>query len=107
MPGQVSSHSSIFTLAAQARLLDAAKGHFGGGDQAGVDAHHAVLQRLADAEDAADVAAVEVAGQAELGVVGQLDGLGLGLEAEHRRHRAEGFLGAQHVAVTSASTVGV
>jgi hypothetical protein len=63
---------------------------------------------FADAEDAADVAAVEVAGQAELGGVGQRDGLGLGLEAEHRRHRAEGlFLRAHHLAVTSASTVGV
>mmetsp|Transcript_59426 Transcript_59426/g.140466 ORF Transcript_59426/g.140466 Transcript_59426/m.140466 type:complete len:548 (-) Transcript_59426:2329-3972(-) len=85
-------------FAAEAGLLDAAEGHFGRRDQAGVDAHHAVLQRLADAEDAADVAAVEVAGEAEFGGIGQLDDIGLGLELEHRRHRAEGLLArAQHL----------
>jgi hypothetical protein len=51
------------------------KGTCGGGHHADVDADHAVLQRLADAEDAADVAAVEVAGQAEFGGVGRGDGL--------------------------------
>ncbi len=83
---------------AEAGLLDAAEGHLGQRDQAGVDADHAVFQRFADPEDAAHVAAVEVARQAEFGVVGHRDRLGLGLEAEHRRHRAEGFfLAAQHV----------
>ena len=38
---------------------------------------------------------VEVRGEAELGVVGHADGVRLGLEAEQRRHRAEGFL-ARH-----------
>src|SRR3546814_3819379 len=63
-----------------------------GGDEAGVYADHAGLQRLADAPDAAHVAGVEVGGEAELGVVGERDGLLLGLEAEQRRDRAEGFL---------------
>ena len=46
----------------------------------------------ADAPDPADVAGVEIGGQAELGVVGQADAVLLGLEAEQRRHRAEGLL---------------
>ena len=58
----------------------------------GVDADDAVLQRLGDAPDAADVAAVEVGGEAELGVVGQRDRLVLGREAEQRRDRAERLL---------------
>ena len=57
-----------------------------------VDADDAVFERLGDAPDAADVAAVEIGGEAELGVVGHLDRLLLGLEAEERRDRAEGLL---------------
>ena len=45
---------------------------------------------------AADVAAVEIGGEAELGVVGHADRLLLGLEAEQRRHRAEGLLARHH-----------
>src|SRR4051812_43286299 len=51
-------------LAADAGLLDAAERGDFGRDDAGVDAEDAVLQRLRDAPDAADVAAVEVARQA-------------------------------------------
>ena len=88
----------VRAFAAQAGLFDAAKGHVLGGQDADVDADHAVLQRLADAENAAHVAAVEVAGQAELGGVGGVDRLLLGLEPEHRGKGAKGFfLGAQHV----------
>src|SRR5580765_4271266 len=54
-------------LAAEPRLLHAAERDFRGRDQAGVDADHAVLERFADAEDAADVAAVEITREAELG----------------------------------------
>ena len=57
-----------------------------------VDADDAVFERLGDAPDAADVAAVEIGGEAELGVVGQRDRLLLGLEAEQRRDRAERLL---------------
>ena len=48
----------------------------------GVDADDAVFERFGDAPDAADVAAVEVRGQAELGVVRQRDRLVFGLEPE-------------------------
>ena len=57
-------------FAAQARGLDAAERRHFVGDQAGVDADHAVLQLLGDAEHAGQVAGVEVGRQAELGVVG-------------------------------------
>ena len=69
-----------------------------GGQNAHVDAHHAVFQCFAHAEDAAHVAAVEVAGQAKLGVVGSINRFLFGLEFEDRRERAKGFFaGAQHV----------
>ena len=91
-------HAVVRAFAAQARLLDAAERHVLGGQNADVDAHHAVLQRFGHAEDAAHVAAVEVAGQAKLGVVGGVNRFLFGLEAEHRRQRAKGFFfGAQHV----------
>ncbi len=41
-----------------------------GGDNAGIDADDAVLQRFADAEDAAQIAGVEIGGETELGIVG-------------------------------------
>ena len=43
-----------------------------GRDDALIDAHDAVFQRLGDAPDAADVAAIEISGEAEFGVVGHL-----------------------------------
>src|SRR5688572_32735953 len=39
---------------------------------------------------------VEVGGKAELGIVSHRDGFVLGLEAEERRHRPEGFLARDH-----------
>src|SRR6202011_487889 len=69
-----------------------------GRDGALVDADDAVFERLGDAPDAADVAAVEVGGEAELGVVGHLDRVLFALEAVERGDRAEGlFLGDDHV----------
>ena len=56
-------------------MLDATKGGDLGRDDAGVDADDAVFQRLLDAGDAADVAAVEVAGEAEDRVIGGGDDL--------------------------------
>ena len=55
-------------------------------------ADHAVFQRLGDAEHAADVAGVEVGGEAELGVVGEADRLGLVREPGQRGDRAEDLL---------------
>ena len=88
----------VRAFAAQAGLLDAAEWHMLGGDDAGVDAHHAVLQRLADAENTADVAGVEIAGQTEFGVVGRVNRFFFRVEAEDRGQRTKGFFaGAQHV----------
>ena len=93
-------HAVVRTLAAQTRLLHTPKGHVLGGDDAHVDAHHAVFQRFAHTENSTHVAAVEVTGQTELGVVGCVDGFLLGVETKHRRKRAKGFFfGAQHVTV--------
>jgi len=44
-----------------------------GRDDALVDADDAVFEGFGDAPDAADVAAVEIGGEAEFGVVGHLD----------------------------------
>ena len=56
-------------LAADAGLLHAAERRDLGRDEAGVDADDAVVERLRDAPDAADVAAVEVRGEAVRRVV--------------------------------------
>src|SRR5262249_35257422 len=80
-------HAVLSAFATDAGFLDAAEGRHLGGDDAGVDADDAVLDRLGDPPDAADVAAEEIGGEAELGVVGHADGLLLRLEAEERRHR--------------------
>src|SRR6202035_246347 len=66
-------------FAADAAFLHAAEGGDLGRDDAFVDADDAVFERLGDAPDAADVAAVEIGGEAELGVVGHLDRFGFGL----------------------------
>ena len=82
-PASDPAHAEIFDLeeildavvrafAAEAGLLDAAEGRDLGGDDAVVDADDAVFERLGDAPDAADVAAVEIGGEAELGVVGDV-----------------------------------
>ena len=86
-------------FAADAAFLDAAEGRDFGGDEAGVEADDAVLERLGDAPRAREVARVHVRGQPELGVVRELHGFLVGVDAEQRRHRAEGFLARQdHVA---------
>src|SRR5438552_16871917 len=61
-------------------------------------ADDAVFEGFGDAPDAADVAPVEIGGEAELGVVGHLDRVLFALEAIERCHRAEGLLpGDDHV----------
>src|SRR5438128_1900300 len=68
-----------------------------GRDDALVDADDAVFERLGDPPDATDVAAVEIGGEAEFGVVGHLNRPGLALEVIERG-MAEGFLsGDDHV----------
>jgi hypothetical protein len=63
-----------------------------GRDDAFVDAEEAVFEGFGDPPDAADVAAVEIGGQAEFGVVRHLDGLGVGLEAVELGSGPEGLL---------------
>ena len=76
---------------AEAGCLDPAKRGRLGGDDAFIDAHHAVFQRLGHAHDPAHIAAVAVGGQAKLGVVGHCNRLLFGIEAEQWRDRAEGL----------------
>src|SRR2546429_4321331 len=86
-------------LAAGARLLDASEGRDLGGDDSGVEADDAVLERLRDAPRARQVARVEVGREPEFGVVRHIYGVLLGLEAEQRRHGSKGLLARhQHVA---------
>src|SRR5689334_21817787 len=84
-------------FAADARFLHAAERRDFVRDETGVDADHAGLEALAYAPDATHVARVEVARQAELGVVGHRDAFRFVLEAEQRRDRSEGlFFGDLH-----------
>ena len=74
-------------------MLDAAERRDLGGDEPGVDADHAVLERLGNPPDAADVTRIEVRRQPELGPVGELDHFGVAREPEQWRDRAEGLFG--------------
>src|SRR6516225_11881995 len=85
-------------FAADAAFLHAAEGGDLGRDDAFVDADDAVFERLGDAPDAADVAAVEIGGETEFRVVGHLDRLVFAFEAIERGHRTKGLLlGDDHV----------
>jgi hypothetical protein len=97
----------MLALAAKARLLDPAEGRDLGRDDAGVDADDAVFQRLGHPPDPAEIAGVEIGGEAEDGVVGHGRSPRPRLELEQRRDRAEGLLSAHlHVAGHAAITVG-
>src|SRR5690606_2431184 len=79
-------------LPTDAAFLDAAERRLGRGDQALVDADHAILQPFHDAEGATEIAGIEVAGEAELGVVCHRDRIFFLFEAENRRNGAENLL---------------
>src|SRR3954469_18008237 len=79
-------------LAPDAGLLDPAERRRGVGDHPLVEAHHAGLQPLDDAEGALEVGRVDVGDEAELRVVGGGERLVLGLEALDRRDGAEDLL---------------
>ncbi|MNO55579.1 hypothetical protein D3C76_460720 [compost metagenome] len=65
-----------------------------------VDEHHAGFDAARQAVGLADVLGPDVGGQAVLGVVGQLQRLGLVLERDQAHHRAEDFfLGDAHAVV--------
>ena len=70
------------SLAAEAGGFHAAEGGDLGRDDALVDADDAVFQGFRDAEDAPDIAGVEIGREAEFGVIGELDRLFLGFEAK-------------------------
>src|SRR5437763_3327006 len=76
-------------LAADAAFLHAAEWRDLGRDDAFVDPDDAVFEGFGNAPDAADVAAVEIGGETEFGVVRHPDRLVLALEAVERRDRAE------------------
>ena len=87
------------TFATDATFLDAAEWRDFGGDESGVEADDAVLQRFGDAPRAREVARVDIRREAEFGVVGEPHGFFVGVHAEQRRDRTEGFLARQnHVA---------
>src|SRR6266852_5146477 len=78
-------------FAAEAGFFYAAERSDFGGDEAAIDADDAVFEGFGDAPDAGDIAAIEIGREAELGVVGESDGFGFGLEAEERSDGTEGF----------------
>src|ERR687891_257359 len=82
----------LAALAADARLLDAAERRPCVRHHALVQADHAGLEALADADRALDVAREHVGHQAVLGVVGAGDGVLLGFEGADRRDRPEDLL---------------
>jgi hypothetical protein len=85
-------------FAADAAFLHAAERRDLGRDDALVDGDDATFEALGDTPDAANVAAVEIGGEAEFGVVGHLDRFVVGLEAVERRDRTKGLLlGDDHV----------
>src|ERR1700724_2267669 len=85
-------------LAPDAAFLHAAKRRDLGRDDALIDTDNAVFEGFCDAPDAADVAAIEIGGEAEFGVVRHLDRFLLALEAIERRDRPKGLLaGDEHV----------
>src|SRR5690348_14040599 len=71
-------------------FLDAAEWRDLGRDQAGVEPDDAVLERLAHAPRAREVARVDVSGETEFGVVRELHGFFVRLHPEQRRDRTEG-----------------
>ena len=72
-----------------------------------VEPDHAGLQRVGDAQRAAHVVGPDIAGQAVVDVVGDLDGVGLVLEGHHGQERAEHFLLRHaHLAGAPVTSVG-
>src|SRR5690625_2067152 len=79
-------------LAPQTALLGAAEGCGRVRDEPAVEADHAALDALREAQTAAEVARVEIAHEAVLGVVDEREHLLLPFEADHRRDRSEDLL---------------
>src|SRR5437763_4075690 len=83
------------SLPADAGLLHTAERSHLGGDDALIDADDAVFQIFHDAEDAADIARIEIGGKPVFGVVRHADGVRILLKAEQGDDGSEDFL-ARH-----------
>ena len=79
-------------FASEAGLLDPAEGCCGVGDDAGVEADHAELDLLRNAQEAVEIFAVEVGREPVLGGVGQADGGRFGVEGGDGGDGSEDFL---------------
>lgn len=89
----VLSHTVLASLATETTLLDSAKRSLGSAHQTSVDTHHTALELASDTHDATNILAEEVPREAELGRVGELDGLALGGEGEDGGEGAKGLVG--------------
>src|SRR5215218_10960865 len=79
---EVVLESEAAALARVAGALDAAERRLDPAERAVIDRHHPVVERLADAVGAAEVAREEVGGEPVLGRVRQRDRLVLGVERD-------------------------
>jgi len=87
------------TFPTETRVLDSAKWRDNITDKPGIDTHHTHLQRLRNPIAPLHVPAVEVAREAHVRGIGQLNDLPLRAEREQRGHGPEGLLGGDlHVA---------
>ena len=93
---QVFLHTVMAPLTSHTRLFDSAERRGCVGDDAPVESHHSRLDRLGHPEPAIDVLRVHVGDQTMFGVVRRHDGLLLGLERDHRRHRPENLTAEDH-----------
>ena len=85
------------TFTAKTRRFHPAKGCRRIGNKPGVNAHHAILQRLRYAPHASQIARVEVRSQAVLGVIGHLNGGLFVIKGENGCQRAKRlFVGHFH-----------
>src|SRR5579863_3607590 len=73
-------HAVMRAFAADAGFLDAAEGGNFGGDQAGIDADHARLQRFRHPPDAAEIASIEIRREPKRRLVAHRDHVGFILE---------------------------
>src|ERR1700675_2205935 len=82
-------HAVLGAFAAEAGFFYAAEGRNFRGNDSGVDADDAVFERLSDAPDPSNVAAVEISSETKLRIVRKCDSVGFFLESEERRDGTE------------------
>ena len=79
-------------FAAHARLLDPAERRGDRRDDAFVEAHHSVFERVAHPPCTPEIAGVAIGGEAVGRIVGRRDDLFLGIEGDDRRDGSEDLL---------------